>query len=164
MNVALRQLLDLYVCLPFRYFEGVPTSMKRPQDVDIVVFRENTEDIYSGLEFQYGTEENKKFMDLIKRDFNAAYEKMRFPESTGIGIKPISIEGTQRLVRAAINWSLKNHKESVTLVHNGDFMKYTEGAFKEWGYNLAKQSFAIKSLPSWNQVYCHEKKQIQNRL
>ena len=142
LNVALRQLLDLYVCLrPVRYYNGVPSPMKRPQDVDIVIFRENTEDIYTGIEFQYGTEDHKKFMELFKKTFNDEYRAMRFPETSGVSIKPISIEGTERLVRAAIQWSLDNKHRSVTLVHKGNIMTHTEGAFLEWGYALAKREF-----------------------
>jgi isocitrate dehydrogenase len=142
LNVALRQLLDLYVCLrPVRYYPGVPTPTVRPQDVDIAFFRENTEDLYAGLEFVFGTEDNENFMEILNNNFPAEYDKIRFPETAGIGIKPISLEGTERLVRAAINWALNYHRKSVTLVHNGDAMKNTEGAFKEWGYNLAKREF-----------------------
>jgi isocitrate dehydrogenase len=142
LNVALRQLLDLYVCLrPVRYFNGVPSPMKRPQDVDIVIFRENTEDIYTGIEFQYGTEEHKKFMELFKKTFNAEYSMMRFPETSGVSIKPVSVEGTERLVRAAIQWALDNKHRSVTFVHKGNIMTHTEGAFVEWGYALAKREF-----------------------
>ena len=142
LNVALRQLLDLYVCLrPVRYYPGVPTPTVRPQDVDIAFFRENTEDLYAGLEFEFGTADSEKFMELFRNNFPAEYDQMRFPETAGIGIKPISIEGTERLVRAAINWALKYNRKSVTLVHNGDAMKNTEGAFKEWGYNLARREF-----------------------
>jgi isocitrate dehydrogenase len=142
LNVALRQLLDLYVCLrPVRYFNGVPSPMKRPQDVDIVIFRENTEDIYTGIEFQYGTEEHKKFMELFKKTFNAEYSMMRFPETSGLSIKPVSVEGTERLVRAAIQWVLDNKHRSVTFVHKGNIMTHTEGAFVEWGYALAMREF-----------------------
>jgi len=142
LNVALRQLLDLYVCLrTVRYYPGVPTPTVRPQDVDFVIFRENSEDIYTGLEFQYGTEDNQKFRELLKDKFPTQYEQIRFPETTGISLMPISLEGTERLVRAAINWALDYERESVTFVHNGDVMKHTEGAFKEWGYNLAKNEF-----------------------
>jgi isocitrate dehydrogenase len=142
LNVALRQLLDLYVCLrPVRYFNGVPSPMKRPQDVDIVIFRENTEDIYTGIEFQYGTEEHKKFMELFKKTFNAEYSMMRFPETSGVSIKPVSVEGTERLVRAAIQWTLDNKHRSVTFVHKGNIMTHTEGAFVEWGYALAMREF-----------------------
>ncbi len=142
LNVALRQLLDLYVCLrPVRYFKGVPTPMKQPEDVDVVIFRENTEDIYTGIEFQYGMEDHKKFMELFKKSFNTEYDMMRFPETSGLSIKPISIEGTERLVRAAIQWALDNKHRSVTFIHKGNIMPYTEGAFVDWGYALAKREF-----------------------
>jgi isocitrate dehydrogenase len=142
LNVALRQLLDLYVCLrPVRYYNGVPSPMKRPQDVDIVIFRENTEDIYTGIEFQYGTEDHKKFMELFRKSFNSEYGAMRFPETSGLSIKPISIEGTERLVRAAIQWALDNKRKSVTFVHKGNIMPHTEGAFLDWGYALARREF-----------------------
>jgi isocitrate dehydrogenase len=142
LNVALRQLLDLYVCLrPVRYYKGVPTPMKRPQDVNVVIFRENTEDIYTGIEFQAGTTANKKLMELLKEDFQAEYDKIRFHKTVGLSIKPISIEGTERLVRAAIQWALDNKRKSVTLVHKGDVMTHTEGAFLDWGYALAKREF-----------------------
>jgi isocitrate dehydrogenase len=142
LNVALRQLLDLYVCLrPVRYFNGVPSPMKRPQDVDIIIFRENTEDIYTGIEFQYGTEEHKKFMQLFKEGFRTEYNTIRFPETSGLSIKPVSVEGTERLVRAAIQWALDNKHKSVTFVHKGNIMIHTEGAFVEWGYALARREF-----------------------
>ena len=142
LNVALRQLLDLYVCQrPVRYYKGVPSPMKHPEYVDIVIFRENTEDIYTGIEFQYGAEDQKKFMKLFKETFSTEYGAMRFPETSGLSIKPISIEGTERLVRAAIQWSLDNNRTSVTFVHKGDVMTYTEGAFLIWGYALAKREF-----------------------
>jgi isocitrate dehydrogenase len=142
LNVALRQLLDLYVCLrPVRYYRGVPSPMKNPQDVDVVIFRENTEDLYTGIEFQYGTKESKKLMELLKKDFYAEYAKIRFPETVGVGIKPISIEGTERHVRAAIQWALDNKRKSVTFIHQGDVMTYTEGAFLDWGYALTKREF-----------------------
>jgi isocitrate dehydrogenase len=142
LNAALRQLLDLYVCLrPVRYFTGVPTPMKQPQDVDVVIFRENTEDIYTGIEFQYGTEEYKNFMELFKKAFISEYSMMRFPETSGLSIKPVSIEGTERLVRAAIQWALDNEHKRVTLVHKGNIMPFTEGAFVDWGYALAKREF-----------------------
>ncbi len=142
LNVALRQLLDLYVCLrPIRYFTGVPSPVKHPEYVDMVVFRENTEDIYTGLEFAYGSEENKKFKQWFKEAFPKDYAKIRFPETAGIGVKPISVEGTERLVRAAIRWALANNRKNMNLVHKGNIMKFTEGAFKDWGYALAKREF-----------------------
>lgn len=142
LNVALRKALDLYVCQrPVRYFSGVPSPVKRPQDVDMVVFRENTEDIYTGIEFEHGTEENRRFKELLAQKFPKEYAKMRFPETSGIGLKPVSKEGTQRLVRAAISWALANKRRSVTLVHKGNIMKYTEGAFRNWGYELAEAEF-----------------------
>jgi isocitrate dehydrogenase len=147
LNVALRKALDLYVCQrPVRYFTGVPSPVKHPEYVDMVIFRENTEDIYTGIEFEYGTDANQQFKALLKQNFPAEYEKLRFPETAGIGIKPISKEGTFRLVRAAIQWALANKRHSVTLVHKGNIMKYTEGAFRNWGYELALAEFS-------NQVY-----------
>src|SRR5215207_9564165 len=135
LNVALRKLLDLYVCQrPVRYYKGVPSPVKHPDYVDMVIFRENTEDIYTGIEFQNGTEDNKKFKELFKEAFPKEYAKMRFPDSSGIGFKPVSEEGTERLVRAAIAWALQNKRKSVNLVHKGSIMKFTEGAFKDWGY------------------------------
>jgi len=145
LNVALRKMLDLYVCLrPVRYFEGVPSPVKAPEDVDMVIFRENTEDIYAGVEFEAGTEDNKKFLDWLKENEPEAYAKIRFPESSGISLKPVSREGTERLVKAAIEWSLDNGRRSVTLVHKGNIMKFTEGAFRNWGYDLAEQEFGDK--------------------
>ena len=142
LNVALRKLLDLYVCLrPVRWFQGVPSPVKRPQDVDMVIFRENTEDIYTGLEFEQGTEDNKKFLELLKNAFPKEYAKIRFPESSGISVKPVSREGTERLVRAAIQYCLEFKRKSLTLVHKGNIMKFTEGAFMKWGYDLAKREF-----------------------
>jgi isocitrate dehydrogenase len=142
LNVALRQLLDLYVCQrPIRYYRGVPSPMKRPQDVDIVVFRENTEDIYAGMEFQHGTESSKRFKELFMQHFAAEYGRIRFPETSGIGIKQVSSEGSERLMRAAIRWALDNNRKSITIVHKGDIMKYTEGAFREWAYALAQREF-----------------------
>ncbi len=142
LNVALRKALDLYVCQrPVRYFSGVPSPVKHPEYVDMVIFRENTEDIYTGIEFANGTPDNNKFKQLFKDNFPLEYAKMRFPDTSGIGIKPVSIQGTERLVRAAIRWSLTNHRKSVNFVHKGNIMKYTEGAFKDWGYALAKREF-----------------------
>jgi len=142
LNVALRKLLDLYVCQrPVRYYNGVPSPVKHPEHVDMVIFRENTEDIYTGIEFKYGTEENEKFKALFKENFPAEYTKMRFPDTTSVGLKPVSVEGTERLVRAAIQWSLENKRKSINFVHKGNIMKFTEGAFKDWGYTIAKREF-----------------------
>jgi isocitrate dehydrogenase len=142
LNVALRKLLDLYVCQrPVRWYKGVPSPVMHPEYVDMIIFRENTEDIYAGIEFRQGTEENEKFKALLEESFPAEYKKMRFPDTAGIGLKPISIEGTERLVRAAIQWALDNKRKSVNFVHKGNIMKYTEGAFKDWGYQVAKREF-----------------------
>jgi isocitrate dehydrogenase len=142
LNVALRKALDLYVCQrPIRYFAGVPSPVKHPEYVEMVVFRENTEDIYTGIEFEYGSEDNRRFKELLKDQFPNEYAKMRFPETAGIGIKPVSKDGTGRLVRAAIRWALENKRRSVTLVHKGNIMKFTEGAFRIWGYEVAEQEF-----------------------
>ncbi|PWB76017.1 MAG: isocitrate dehydrogenase (NADP(+)) [Anaerolineales bacterium] len=142
LNVALRKILDLYVCQrPVRWYKGVPSPVNHPEYVDMVIFRENTEDIYAGIEFQYGTEENKKFKEMFKEAFPKEYAKMRFPDTAGIGLKPVSEEGTDRLVRAAIQWALDNKRKSVNFVHKGNIMKFTEGAFKDWGYKLAKREF-----------------------
>jgi isocitrate dehydrogenase len=153
LNVALRKLLDLYVCQrPVRYYKGVPSPVIHPEYVDMVIFRENTEDIYTGIEFQYGTDENEKFKQLFKETFPKEYAKIRFPGTAGIGIKPVSQEGTERLVRAAIKWALANKRKSVNLVHKGNIMKFTEGAFKDWGYALAKREFRseiITERESW---------------
>jgi len=143
LNVALRQELDLFVCLrPVRWFEGVPSPVKRPQDTDMVIFRENTEDIYAGIEYEKGTEAVKKVIDFLQNEMGV--NKIRFPETSGIGIKPVSEEGTTRLVRAAINYAIKEGRKSVTLVHKGNIMKFTEGAFKNWGYELAEKEFSDK--------------------
>jgi isocitrate dehydrogenase len=147
LNVALRQELDLYACVrPVRWFKGVPTPVKEPHKTDMVIFRENTEDIYAGIEFQEGSEENKKFMQLFKDNFPKSYKKIRFPESSGIGIKPVSKEGTERLVRSALEYALAHKKPSITLVHKGNIMKYTEGGFRDWGYALAKNEFGAVDL------------------
>lgn len=143
LNVALRQLLDLYVCLrPVRYFEGVPSPLKSPEKTDMVIFRENTEDIYAGIEFKEGSPEVKKLIDFLQTEFKV--KNIRFPETSGIGVKPVSQEGTERLVRAAINYAIENNRPSVTLVHKGNIMKFTEGAFKKWGYELAEREFGDK--------------------
>ncbi|HET9590447.1 MAG TPA: NADP-dependent isocitrate dehydrogenase, partial [Anaerolineales bacterium] len=153
LNVALRKLLDLYVCLrPVRYYTGVPSPVKHPEHVDMVIFRENTEDIYAGIEFQYGTEENKKFKEVFQEAFPKEYGKMRFPDTAGIGLKPVSVEGTERLVRAAIQWALANNRRSVNFVHKGNIMKFTEGAFKDWGYAVGKREFrddVVTERESW---------------
>src|SRR5215216_383574 len=153
LNVALRKLLDLYVCLrPIRYYKGVPSPVKHPEYVDMVIFRENTEDIYTGIEFQYGTEENKKFKEVFQEAFPKEYAKIRFPDTAGIGLKPISVEGTERLARAAISWALTNKRKSVNFVHKGNIMKFTEGAFKDWGYALGKREFrndVVTERESW---------------
>ncbi|OGO27448.1 MAG: NADP-dependent isocitrate dehydrogenase [Chloroflexi bacterium RBG_16_54_11] len=166
LNVALRKALDLYVCQrPVRYFSGVPSPVKHPEDVDMVIFRENTEDIYTGIEFEYGTPGNQQFMELLKASFPAEYEKMRFPETSGIGLKPVSKEGTVRLVRAAIQWALDNQRRSVTLVHKGNIMKYTEGAFRNWGYELALAEFSsqVYTWAEWEGVKNEQGEQAANR-
>jgi isocitrate dehydrogenase len=153
LNVALRQLLDLYVCLrPVRYYTGVPTPTVHPEYVNIAFFRENTEDLYAGMEFQSGTDENVEFKELLKENFPAKYNQIQYPENVGIALKPISIEGTERLVRAAINWARKYGRKSVTLVQNGDAMKHTEGAFMEWGYNLAKREFRYQIVTEFESI------------
>ena len=142
LNVALRQMLDLYVCLrPVRWFKGVPSPVKAPQKVDMVIFRENTEDIYAGIEFEAGTAEAKRFLDLFKQNFPQQFAKIRFPESSGIGLKPASKEGTDRLFRATVAYAIANKRKSVTIVHKGNIMKFTEGAFRNWCYRLAEQEF-----------------------
>jgi isocitrate dehydrogenase len=151
LNVALRQLLDLYVCLrPVRWFQGVPSPVKRPDLVDMVIFRENTEDIYAGIEFESGSEEARKTLEFLETNFPQMYRKIRFPGSTAIGFKPVSQEGTERLVRAAIRYAIDNGRKSVTFVHKGNIMKFTEGAFRNWGYELAEREFA-DAIYSWEQ-------------
>ncbi|MFI5181643.1 MAG: NADP-dependent isocitrate dehydrogenase [Thermoanaerobaculia bacterium] len=151
LNVALRQMLDLYVCLrPVRWFKGVPSPVKRPEKVDMVIFRENTEDIYAGIEFAAGTDEAKKILAFLKENFPQQYKKVRFPETTGLGVKPVSKDGCERLVRAAIEYALKNKRKSLTFVHKGNIMKYTEGAFRNYGYALAEREYADKTY-TWEQ-------------
>ena len=151
LNVALRQMLDLYVCLrPVRWFVGVPSPVKHPEKVDMVIFRENTEDIYAGIEFESGTEDVKKVLAFLKESFPKAYAKVRFPETTAIGIKPVSAEGSERLIRAAIEYALVNERKSLTLVHKGNIMKFTEGAFRNWGYALAEREFGDR-VYTWDQ-------------
>ncbi|MEQ9460368.1 MAG: NADP-dependent isocitrate dehydrogenase [Phycisphaeraceae bacterium] len=147
LNVALRQILDLYTCLrPVRWFTGVPTPVLRPQDTDMVIFRENTEDIYAGIEFEHGSEENTKFKALLKENFPDRFKKIRFPDTAGLGIKPVSQEGTRRLVKAAIQYAIDNKRPSLTLVHKGNIMKFTEGAFMKWGYETAAELFGAVPL------------------
>ncbi|GLO66829.1 MULTISPECIES: NADP-dependent isocitrate dehydrogenase [Oceanobacillus] len=143
LNVALRQELDLFTCLrPVRYFEGVPSPVKRPEEVDMVIFRENTEDIYAGIEWQKGSDEVKKVINFLKEEMGV--KNIRFPETSGIGVKPVSEEGTKRLVRSAIDYALNEGRKNVTLVHKGNIMKFTEGAFKNWGYEVAEQEYGDK--------------------
>ena len=165
LNVALRQELDLFTCLrPVRYFDGVPSPIKRPEDTDMVIFRENTEDIYAGIEYAKGSEEVQKLVSFLQTELGV--NKIRFPETSGLGIKPISSEGTERLVRAAINYAIEQGRKSVTLVHKGNIMKYTEGAFKNWGYELAEKNSAIKYLLGLNMTASLKKKvhKLQTKL
>jgi len=151
LNVALRKALDLYVCQrPVHYYSGVPSPVKHPEYVDMVVFRENTEDIYAGIEFEDGTEGNRQFKQLLQEYFPEDYNKIRFPDTAGFGIKPVSKEGTYRLVRAAIRYALENNRRSVSLVHKGNIMKYTEGSFRGWGYEVAEAEFSDQ-VYTWNQ-------------
>ncbi|OUT98172.1 MAG: NADP-dependent isocitrate dehydrogenase [Flammeovirgaceae bacterium TMED32] len=142
LNVALRQELDLYACLrPVRWFEGTPSPVKNPETTDMVIYRENTEDIYAGIEFQYGTDDAEKFEKILSETFPNRYKKVRFPQTASFGIKPVSKEGTERLVRAAFEYAIAHKRDSVTLVHKGNIMKYTEGSFRDWGYELAKTDY-----------------------
>jgi isocitrate dehydrogenase len=151
LNVALRQMLDLYVCLrPVRWFKGVPSPVRAPDKVDMTIFRENTEDIYAGIEFEAGSADNKKFLELFQQTFPKQYAKIRFPGTSGIGIKPVSQEGTDRLFRAAIEYAIVNKRRSVTIVHKGNIMKFTEGAFRNWSYALAEKEFAQHTY-TWDQ-------------
>jgi isocitrate dehydrogenase len=151
LNVALRQLLDLYVCLrPVRWFKGVPSPVKHPQKVDVVIFRENTEDIYAGIEYEAGSESARKLLAFLEKEFPREYKKIRFPASSGLGLKPVSREGTERLVRAAIEYALRVRRKSVTFVHKGNIMKFTEGAFRNWGYALAEREFGER-VYTWEQ-------------
>ncbi len=151
LNVALRQMLDLYVCLrPVRWFKGVPSPVKAPEKVDMVIFRENTEDIYAGIEFEAGSEENRKFQELFKANFPKSFAKIRFPGTSGIGIKAVSQEGTERLVRSAIEYAIVNKRKSLTIVHKGNIMKFTEGAFRNWAYAIAEREFAA-NVYTWEQ-------------
>ena len=149
LNVALRQELDLYVCLrPIKYFEGVPSPMWHPENVNMVIFRENTEDIYAGIEFMTGTPEAKKLLNFLTDELGV--KAFRFPETTSLGVKPVSKDGSERLIRSAIQYAIEQHLPSVTIVHKGNIMKFTEGAFKNWGYELAEREFADK-VYTWNQ-------------
>lgn len=151
LNVALRQLLDMYVCLrPVRWFQGVPSPVKNPAAVDMVIFRENTEDIYAGVEFEQGSDDVKRFLSLFRENFPAQFSKIRFPETSGIGIKPVSQEGTERLVRSAIDYAITNKRKSVTIVHKGNIMKFTEGAFRNWAYAVAEREYPAQTY-SWGQ-------------
>jgi isocitrate dehydrogenase len=151
LNVALRQMLDMYVCLrPVRWFNGVPSPVKRPEAVDMVILRENTEDIYAGVEFEQGSEDALLFLRLLQENFPKQYAKIRFPESSGIGVKPVSQQGTERLVRAAIDYAIINKRKSVTIVHKGNIMKFTEGAFRNWAYALAEREYGEHTY-TWSQ-------------
>ncbi len=151
LNVALRQMLDLYVCLrPVRWFKGVPSPVRTPEKVDMVIFRENTEDIYVGIEFEAESADAKKFLDLFKQAFPKQFNKIRFPQTSGLGLKPISREGTERLFRAAVQYAIANRRKSVTIVHKGNIMKFTEGAFRNWSYALAESEFA-EQVYTWEQ-------------
>ena len=151
LNVALRQLLDLYVCLrPVRWFEGVPSPVKDPGSVNMVIFRENTEDIYAGIEFERGSDANQRFLEVLKENFPNEYAKIRFPGSSGIGLKPVSQEGTERLVRSALDYAIANGRKSLTFVHKGNIMKFTEGAFRNWGYELAEREYSEHTY-TWDQ-------------
>ena len=147
LNVALRQKLDLFACVrPVRWFNGTPSPVKDPSTTDMVIFRENTEDIYAGIEFEKGTDDNTQLKKILEENFSDRFNKIRFPNTVGLGVKPISVEGTNRLVRSSIEYALKHKRSSVTLVHKGNIMKYTEGAFRDWGYQLAKDEFSAKDL------------------
>ena len=162
INVALRQKLDLYTCLrPVRYFTGVPSPVKRPELTDMVIFRENTEDIYAGIEFMQGEEDTNRFKGMLQENFQERFEKVRFPGSVSFGIKPVSVEGTERLVRAAIQYAIDNNRDSVTLVHKGNIMKFTEGGFRDWGYKLAQREFGAQVIDErpWCRIQ-HEGREI----
>ena len=151
LNVALRQMLDLYVCLrPVRWFKGVPSPVKSPEKVDMVIFRENTEDIYAGIEFEEGSADCRRFLQIFQENFPKQFAKIRFPESSGIGLKPVSREGTERLFRSAVEYAIANKRKSVTIVHKGNIMKFTEGAFRNWSYRLAEKEFPDQVF-TWDQ-------------
>src|SRR5215510_5879423 len=151
LNVAVRQILDLYVCLrPVRWFKGMPSPVRTPERIDVVIFRENTEDIYAGIEWESGSAGVKKLLAYLKADFPQMYQRIRFPETSGIGLKPVSRDGSERLIRAAISYAIQEKRKSVTLVHKGNIMKFTEGAFRNWGYDLAKREFGNATY-TWDQ-------------
>jgi len=165
LNVTLRQLLDLYVCLrPVRWFKGVPSPVTHPENVDMVIFRENTEDIYAGIEFEAGSDANRKFLSILKESFPEQYNKIRFPETSGIGIKAVSREGTTRLVKSAIEYAIASKRKSVTLVHKGNIMKFTEGGFRNWGYAVADTLFPEQtySWTRWEQRFASEGHEAAN--
>ncbi len=165
LNVALRQLLDLYVCLrPVRWFKGVPSPVKAPEKVNMVIFRENTEDLYSGIEFEQGTEDDRRFLELLKTQFPKHYAKIRFPNTSGIAIKNVSIEGTERLFRSAVEYALANKRKSVTIVHKGNILKFTEGSFRAWAYALAEREFAaqVYTWPQWERTKAAAGEQAAN--
>lgn len=164
LNVALRQELDLFVCLrPVEWFQGVPSPVKHPEDVDMVIFRENTEDIYAGIEFNYDTPEAKKLLDFVTNELGSG-KKIRFPENTSFGIKPVSLDGSERLIRAAIQYAIEHKKPSVTLVHKGNIMKFTEGGFKKWGYEMAEREFGDKvfTWEQWEKIKKAENEEAAN--
>ena len=166
LNVALRQALDLYVCLrPVKWFQGVPSPVRSPENVDMVIFRENTEDIYAGIEFEQGSESNKKFLQLFRQSFPDDFSKIRFPESSGIGIKPISREGSERLLRSAFDYAITNQRTSITLVHKGNIMKFTEGAFRNWGYELAEREYGnhVYTWEQWEKTKAKHGEEIANQ-
>lgn len=165
LNVALRKALDLYVCLrPVRYFKGVPSPVRRPEDVDMVIFRENTEDIYTGIEFELGSEANQRFKAFLRENFPQEYQKIRFPQTAAFSLKPVSKEGTYRLVRAALRYALQYKRRSVTLVHKGNIMKFTEGAFRNWGYELAEQEFGdqVYTWAQWERTKAEKGEEAAN--
>ncbi len=166
LNVELRKKLDLYACLrPVRWFKGVPSPVKRPQDVDMVIFRENTEDIYTGIDLENGSPDNLKFKQLLKEHLPKEYSKIRFPDTAGLGVKPVSQEGTERLVRAALNYALANKRRNVTFAHKGNIMKYTEGAFRNWGYALAEREFGdqVYTWEQWERTKAAQGEDAANR-
>jgi isocitrate dehydrogenase len=166
LNVALRKELDLYVCQrPVRWFKGLPSPVVHPEWVDMVIFRENTEDVYSGIEFELGSEENSQFSNMFKETLPAQYAKVRFPESTAYGIKPVSMQGSQRLVISAIRWALSNGRKSVTLMHKGNIMKFTEGGFRKWGYAAAEEEFGDKVFTQmqWERIKLEKGETVANQ-